>query len=85
MKGVDAVAIAVIVVLAIAAVAWYFYASPHPSTPATGVSASEINSIGAGYGEMNLPQSIGGEGNLPNPDTISVDTNDINMDLPPSI
>jgi len=86
MNG-DALLVAGIIagLLIIAAVAWYYYAAPHPSQPSVGVSESEINSIGSGYGEMNMPSTLGNESNLPNPDAISVDENDVDMNLPSSI
>ena len=79
------VAGAIALLVIIGAVVWYYYAAGHQSLPTAGVSPSEINSIGSGYSDMNLPQSLGGEENIPDPNAITVDANDMNMDLPPAI
>ena len=50
-----------------------------------GVGQEELNTLAAGSPELNIPEDIGTEGNMPDPEEIVVDENEVVMDLPESI
>ena len=50
-----------------------------------GVDQEELNTLAAGSPGLNVSEDIGTEENMPDPEEIVVDENEVTMDLPESI
>ena len=82
MKTIGVALVIFAVILAGLAIA--YLATSQQGTESIGVSQEELNTLAAGSPELNLPEDIGNEENMPNPDEIVIDENGVTMDLPES-